>query len=232
MVTADAAVDTELGVLKSGKEAVCHLLRRAVPGDPDRDSLLVAKRYLDADRRDFQRSTVYTEGRRTRNSRDARALARRSSHGRAVAAGQWAQAEWDTLVRLWQAGVGVPYPVQVDGTEILMEYIAVDGEAAPRLADCRGTSEELRSWYDQVVDAMERMASLGLAHGDLSPFNLLLAGSRVVVIDLPQVVDVTVNPNGMELLHRDCRNVGDWFGRRGLDVDAEELFGRLVAALW
>lgn len=231
LVIEAAATDVELGVLKSGKEAECSLIERAVPGDPTRSCVLVAKRYLDAERRNFHRAALYTEGRRTRNSRDTRALARGSAHGRAVAAGQWAQSEWQTLVQLWGLGVSVPYPVQIDGTEILMELICAGQDPAPRLVQCRGTTAELQSWYDQVVAAMELMASAGLAHGDLSPYNLLLAGDRIVLIDLPQVVDVTANPHGMELLHRDCRNVCDWFTRRGLAVAADNLLARLVGML-
>lgn len=232
LVTDAAATDVELGVLKSGKEAECSLIERAVPGDPTRTCVLVAKRYLAAERRNFHRAALYTQGRRTRNSRDTRAVARGSVHGRAVAAGQWAQSEWQTLVRLWGLGVSVPYPVQVDGTEILMELIRSGEAPAPRLVQCRGSVAELQSWYDQVVVAMELMAADGLAHGDLSPYNLLLAGDRIVLIDLPQVVDVTANPHGMEFLHRDCRNVCDWFTRRGLDVAADDLLGRLIGALY
>ncbi len=119
VVTEQAAIDTELGILKTGKEADVFLLERAVEaiGDnPARSSLLAAKRYRTEEHRSFHRSTAYVEGRRTRNSRDSRAMAKKSSHGRSVAAGQWAYAEWDALNRLWTAGVPVPYPVQVDGT--------------------------------------------------------------------------------------------------------------------
>ncbi|HEY3000960.1 MAG TPA: RIO1 family regulatory kinase/ATPase [Kribbellaceae bacterium] len=231
VVTEQAAIDTELGVLKTGKEADVFLLERAVPGG--RGVLMAAKRYRSEEHRSFHRSTSYTEGRRTRNTRDTRALARKTAHGRAVAAGQWAYAEWDAMCRLWTAGVPVPYPVQIDGTEILMEFITdPDGDgvaAAPRLAQVRPRGELLRSYFDQLRDAMAELARAGLAHGDLSPYNILAQGNRVVLIDLPQVVDIVGNPQGMDFLMRDCHNICTWFTARGLDVDEHELFGELLA---
>jgi RIO kinase 1 len=230
VVTSAGAVDTELGILKSGKEADVFLLERAVPDQPAEAVVLAAKRYRDADHRSFQRSSTYTEGRRTRNTRDARALSKKTAHGRAVAAGQWARAEWEVLVRLWCAGVPVPYPVQLDGTEILMELVSVEGSAAPRLAQTRPKGELLRSYFDQVRDAMTVLAGMGLTHGDLSPYNILAAGDRLVVIDLPQAVDIVANPTGMDLLMRDCHNVCTWFVARGLDVDEHELFAELLTS--
>ena len=230
VVTSAAAVDTELGILKTGKEADVFLLERAVPGEPAHGVVLAAKRYRDADHRSFQRSSTYTEGRRTRNTRDARALSKKTAHGRALAAGQWARAEWEVLVRLWCAGVPVPYPVQLDGTEILMELVSVEGSAAPRLAQTRPKGELLRSYFDQVRDAMTVLAGMGLTHGDLSPYNILAAGDRLVVIDLPQAVDIVANPTGMDLLMRDCHNVCTWFVARGLDVDEQELFATLLTS--
>jgi RIO kinase 1 len=157
-------------------------------------------------------------------------VAKRTAHGRAVAAGQWAWAEWETLTRLWLAGVPVPYPVQIDGTEILMELVTVDGEPAPRLAQTRPGPDLLASYFEQVRAAMAELARLGLAHGDLSAYNLLAAGERVVLIDLPQAVDIVANPSGMDFLMRDCRNVCTWFGTRGVAVDEHELFAELLAS--
>jgi RIO kinase 1 len=232
VVTSQAALDTELGVLKTGKEADVFLLERGVPGDPSQTVVMAAKRYRDDEHRSFHRSAVYTEGRRTRRSRDARAVARKTTHGRAVATGQWAAAEWDALTRFWSAGVPVPYPVQLDGTEILMELVTVDGRPAPRLAQERPDRALLECWFEQLRDAMTTLARLGVAHGDLSPYNVLAAGERLVVIDLPQAVDLVVNPSGPDLLLRDCHNVCTWFNQRGLDVDEHALFGELLAAAW
>jgi RIO kinase 1 len=227
VVQSRAAVDTELGVLKTGKEADVHLVRRAVPGTDG--VVLAAKRYRGEEHRSFHRSAVYAEGRRVRNTRDSRAMAKKSRHGRSVAAGQWAWAEWEALKRFWSAGVPVPYPVQIDGTELLMELVTVDGEAAPRLAATRPDGALLESYYEQTREFLGGLARAGLAHGDLSPYNVLAAGDRLVVIDLPQVVDIVANPAGAELLLRDCRNLCTWFRRRGLDVDEHDLFAEVVA---
>ncbi|WP_244857489.1 serine protein kinase RIO [Agromyces archimandritae] len=193
--------------------------------------MLAAKRYRAGERSDFHRSTIYTEGRSTRRSRDARAMARRTGYGRSFAASQWASAEFDALCRLVELGVPVPYPVQVLGTELLMEFVGTGRVAAPRLAETRLRGPELRPMLEQLTDAMHRLAGAGLAHGDLSPYNLLVDGDRLVIIDLPQLVDVISNPSGMDLLHRDCVNVCTWFTRHGLECDAEELFAELVGVL-
>ncbi|MGH3648977.1 MAG: serine protein kinase RIO [Micromonosporaceae bacterium] len=219
LVTELAAVDTELGVLKTGKEADVHLLRRAVPGT-DRSCLLANKRYRSSEHRMFHRDAGYLEGRRVRRSRENRAMARRTEFGRQMIAGQWAQAEFGALTRLYSAGVPVPYPVQILGTELLMEFLdEEDGAAAPRLAQVRDGLSEL---WDQLVDALVTLSRLGLAHGDLSPYNLLVHRGRLVLIDLPQIVDVVANPQGPEFLERDTKVVATWFAARGVP-DTERL---------
>ena len=233
VVTSRGAIDTDLGILKTGKEADVFLLERADPHAPEAEPgsqvVMAAKRYRNEEHRTFHRSSAYTEGRRTRNTRDTRALARRSAHGRAVAAGQWAYAEWTALVRLWQRGLPVPYPVQLDGTELLMEWITVDGETAPRLAQTRPRPALLASYFEQLRTALADLAADGLVHGDLSAYNVLAAGDRVVIIDLPQVVDLVGNPAGMDFLLRDCANICGWFRSRGLEVDEHALYGDLLA---
>ncbi len=156
-------------------------------------------------------------------------MAKKTAHGRAVAAGQWAWAEWESLKRLWSLGVPVPYPVQLDGTELLMEWITHDGDSAPRLAQTRPARDLLECYYAQVRDVLAELARHGIVHGDLSPYNILAAGERLVVIDLPQVVDLVGNPAGTDFLMRDCTNVCTWFRARGLDVDEHDLFGELLA---
>ena len=228
VVTSQAAIDTELGILKTGKEADVFLLERAEP-DGGPSVVMAAKRYRGEEHRTFHRSASYTEGRRTRNSRDTRALAKKTAHGRAVAAGQWALSEWESLKRLWTLGLPVPYPVQIDGTELLMEWITHDGDSAPRLAQTRPARDLLECYFEQVRDALAELARHGIVHGDLSAYNMLAAGERLVIIDLPQVVDLVGNPAGPDFLLRDCANVCTWFRARGLEVDEHDLFGELLA---
>ncbi|MBV9446182.1 MAG: RIO-like kinase [Streptosporangiaceae bacterium] len=216
LVTELAAVDTELGILKTGKEADVFLLRRGVP--QGRSCLLAAKRYRDPEHRMFHRNSGYLEGRRVRESRENRAMANRSAFGRQVIASVWAHAEFTALARLYAAGVPVPYPVQVLDTELLLEFIGTpDGVAAPRLAEIRPGPAELAGLWNQLVRALVDLARDGLAHGDLSAYNLLVHDGRLVMIDLPQVVDVIANPRGAFYLTRDAENVGRWFTARGLD---------------
>ena len=187
-----------------------------MPGS-GRSCLLAAKRYRDGEHRMFHRDSGYLEGRRVRDSRDGRAMARRTAAGREMIAAQWAGAEFAALCQLHQAGVPVPYPVQVLGTEVLLEFIGEpDGTAAPRLAEPRPDGRELADLWDQLVAALVTLAGLGLAHGDMSAYNLLVHRGRLVIIDLPQVVDVIANPRGPEFLDRDAANVASWFTARGL----------------
>jgi RIO kinase 1 len=228
VVTEPGAVDTELGVLKTGKEADVHLLERAVPGRPG--CLLAAKRYRSAEHRMFHRDAGYLEGRRVRRSRETRAMASRTAFGRELLAGQWAGAEFAALGRLSRVGVPVPYPVQLAGTELLLEFLGTpDGVAAPRLAQSRPDPAQLREWWDQLGEALTGLARLGWTHGDLSAYNVLVHEGRLVLIDLPQVVDLVGNPHGAEVLVRDVRRITEWFTARGLDADAETLFHRLVS---
>ncbi|MEH0109553.1 RIO1 family regulatory kinase/ATPase [Tersicoccus sp. MR15.9] len=233
-----AAVDTELGVLKTGKEADVFLLERATA---HASCLLAAKRYRAAEHRQFHRSTVYTEGRTTRRSRDARALETGSTFGRSVAAAQWAGAEWAALRLLYTEGLPVPYPVQLDGTELLLEFVPdvddPDGvTAAPRLQQASvpagsGGTDLLWDWWHQTRDVLLALARLGLAHGDLSPYNVLASGRRLVVIDVPQIVDTVSNPRGAELLARDCTTMARWFVTHGLPVDPDALVAQVLAEL-
>jgi RIO kinase 1 len=229
VVTDLGAVDHELGVLKTGKEADVHLLRREVP-DTDRSCLLAAKRYRDAEHRQFHRSAVYQEGRRTRRTRDARAMQNRSAFGRQLLAGHWARAEFDALVLLHQLGSAVPYPVQILGTEVLLEFIgSPDGSAAPRLAELPTRGASLAGLWEQAVELMVVLAGAGYAHGDLSAFNLLVHDGRLVMIDLPQLVDLVANPQGPSFLDRDASTVAGWFTRHGHPADAAALIERLHA---
>ncbi|WP_431709964.1 RIO1 family regulatory kinase/ATPase [Glutamicibacter uratoxydans] len=227
-----AAIDTTLGLLKTGKEGEVYLLQRATA---TRSVLLAAKRYRAAEHRQFNRSQSYSEGRSVRRSRDMRALKTSSSYGREVAALQWASAEFSFLVRCYRAGIPVPYPVQLDGTEILMEFIA-DPErpsnAAPRLQQLPRGDRRLPDLWIQALGLLEGFASEGIAHGDLSAYNLLISGERLVVIDVPQCVDLAGNINGFDYLYRDCENLCLWFTTKGLAQDPQIVFEGLLALLF
>jgi RIO kinase 1 len=229
VVTDLAALDEDLGVLKTGKEADVGPVRRGRPGGAN--CLLAAKRYRSTEHRMFHRDAGYQEGRRTRRTRDTRALARGTAYGRDLAAGKWAAAEFDALTRLWLAGAPVPYPVQLSGSELMLEFIGrPDGSAAPRLAQCRPTSSELADLWTQCVDAMRVLARAGYAHGDLSAYNVLVDEGRLVIIDVPQIVDLFANPQGPAFLERDCTNICRWFAARGLiTTEFDQLFGDLMA---
>ncbi|EAQ00017.1 RIO1/ZK632.3/MJ0444 family protein [Janibacter sp. HTCC2649] len=237
VITALGAVEEDLGVLKTGKEADVHLIRRwlpdgshhlALPGQ-SLDSLLAAKRYRGAENRLFHRDGGYLEGRRVRKSREMRAMARRTEFGRSMIAGQWAAAEFDALGRLWELGLPVPYPVQLNEAEMLMEFVGIGHTAAPRLVQTKPSPELLAELFEQFRQVVLTLAQEGWAHGDLSPYNVLVHDDRLVVIDWPQIVDVVGNPHGFEFLERDVRVMCDWFTRRGLTIDADLLFGDVAA---
>ena len=218
LITDLGAVDVEHGILKTGKEADVFLIERVVP-DTDRAVLLAAKRYRDAEHRMFSRSSDYTAGRTVRKSRDQRAMEKGTKVGQEMLAGQWASTEWNALVRMHNAGAAVPYPVQILGTEVIMEFIG-DHEAktaAPRLENIRPTHSELMDLWDQLVFNMTIMARDGFAHGDLSSYNIIVDNGRLVIIDMPQIIDVVANPRGRFFLERDVRNVGAWFVSRGME---------------
>jgi RIO kinase 1 len=223
VVTSLSARDTRLGTIKSGKEADVGLLDRSLPGGPG--CLLAVKIFRGADHRMFHRDAGYLEGRRIRRSRETRAMATRTAFGRELLSGQWATAEFGALSAMWKAGARVPYPVQMIGSELMMEFIGdPDGTAAPRLAAFDATTSVFTELWHDLVATLEVFAESGLTHGDLSAYNVLVDEKGCVVIDLPQVVDLVANPQGAEFLHRDCRNIADFFARRGvLAADPENL---------
>lgn len=224
-----AATDTDLGVFKTGKEADVSLIRRVHDGH---GVLLAVKQYRDAHHRMFHRDAGYLEGRRTRKSRETRAIATRTEFGRELIAGQWAGAEFAVLSRLWSAGAAVPYPVQLLGTQLTMEFIGdPDGVAAPRLAQLRPEPDEAKAMFAQLREALVRLADAGYAHGDLSPYNVLVHHGRLVLIDLPQAVDLVGNPQGFTFLRRDCDNICTWFAARGVAADAAMLYDDLLLSL-
>jgi RIO kinase 1 len=227
VVIDDAAVDVDRGIVKTGKEADVHLVERTAP-DGHR-CLLAAKSYRSRDHRMFHRDAGYLEGRRVRRSRETRAMANRTALGRELISGQWAWAEHAALSRLWSLGLPVPYPVQLDGTRLLIEFIGDDdGVAAPRLAQVRAERARLAPLWTDLYAAMNALAEAGYTHGDLSAYNVLVHHDRIVMIDLPQIVDVVGNPLGPEFLRRDVVNVCNWFNAHGVALDADVISDELL----
>ncbi len=242
VVTTLGAIDTELGVLKTGKEADVHLIERQDAARGAR-CLMAAKRFRSSEHRMFHRDAGYLDGRRVRRSRETRAMARRTEFGRDLIGMQWANAEFEALSALWSLTrpgdspsthrALVPYPVQLRGRELLMEFIGEDdGTAAPRLAETRPDGEQLVDLWHQATAALGTLALAGLAHADLSAYNVLVHRGRLVLIDLPQVVDIVANPQGPQYLARDVANLSRWFLARGLPeelCDAPRLVADLAA---
>jgi len=227
--TSPAATDADLGVFKTGKEADVSLIRRTYADD---SVLLAAKQYRDAQHRMFHRDAGYLEGRRMRKSRETRAVETRTAFGRELIAGQWAAAEFAVLSRLWSAGAAVPYPVQLLGTQLMMQFIGdADGVAAPRLAQLRPSLDETAQLYAQLRDVLGVLADAGYTHGDLSAYNVLVHHGRLVLIDLPQSVDLVGNPQGFNFLRRDCDNICSWFQARGVAADPQLLFDDLLLSV-
>jgi RIO kinase 1 len=229
VITEDRARQYERGLLKTGKEAEVFLVERCVD---DRTNLLAAKRYKSFEDRMFRDDVRYRQSRQAGESRVDRAMARGTRTGMAFRAQQWVDTEFDVLGRLWAAGVSVPYPVQLLGREVMLEYIGDEQAAAPRLVQFRGGTSELSELYDQLLVNLGRMVDAGIVHGDLSAYNLLVWQGRLVIIDLPQAVDPVLNPDGLALLERDVLNACGWFSKRGLTTDPSAVLGDLIARLF
>jgi RIO kinase 1 len=152
-------------------------------------------------------------------------MAARTAFGRELLSAKWASAEFAVLSSLWKAGARVPYPVQILGSELMMEFIGEpDAVAAPRLSAWEGDTGDFTELWHDLVASLEILAHEGLTHGDLSPYNVLVHQGQCVVIDLPQAVDVIANPQGDAFLTRDCQVIASFFARRGvLAADGELL---------
>lgn len=238
----EPSTDVDLGTLKTGKEAQVDLVERT--GADGRTCLLARKRYLPRTvtakgtlealgvqrASTFHNDVQYREGRQFRKSRDRRAVEAMTTYGRRLLQDRWTGHEHDVVRRLWDAGVGVPYPVSFADDVFVLEYIGSRACAAPQLARAHLDRQSLDSAWDQLLDALHGMTGEGIVHADLSAFNLLWWEDRLVVIDLPQAVDIAANPLALDLLHRDVANVCTWFARRGVQHDAEETFAALLAS--
>jgi RIO kinase 1 len=233
--------DNPLGTLKSGKEAEIFLVERRFASGP---RLIAHKRYrprypekgqLRAE--GFSNSTVYRGDAVYKAgwflpTRDKKAVMGGSRYGHELASRLWPMQEWTNLRRASDAGVVVPHPVECTDHGLMMEFVGDATQAAPKLAQARLSTDDLTSAWEQLLASMRALTDAGLVHADLSAYNLLWWEGRLVVIDLPQAVEFATNADAYDLLHRDVANVGDWFTRHGLAVDAEAVYADLLALAW
>ena len=203
----EGLIDTVVRQLMSGKEAMVYVVRC---GDDTR----CAKIYKEATQRSFRQAVDYTENRKVKNSRSARAMAKGSKFGRQEQEAAWQSAEVDALYRLAAAGVRVPTPYNFCDGVLLMELVTdADGDAAPRLNDVVFSPEDALRHHATLVKEVVRMLCAGVVHGDLSEFNILLAADGPVIIDLPQAIDAAGNNHAQRMLQRDVDNLKNFFGQ-------------------
>jgi len=202
----EGLIDSVVRQLMSGKEANVYVVRC---GEDTR----AAKIYKEATHRSFRQAVDYTENRKVKNTRQARAMAKGTRYGRAQQEAVWQSAEVDALHRLAAAGVRVPKPYNFAEGVLLMELVTDEhGDAAPRLNDVVLTAEEARAHHATLLQEVVRMLCAGVVHGDLSEFNILLAADGPVIIDLPQAVDAAGNNHAARMLLRDVGNLRNFFG--------------------
>ena len=203
----DGLVDEVIRQLMSGKEATVYVVRCG-------EEIRCAKVYKEANKRGFRQSVDYTEGRKVKNSRRARAMEKGSHYGREAQEEAWQNAEVDALYRLAAAGVRVPQPYNFHAGVLLMELVADDdGNAAPRLNDLVLTAELAREYHHTLIRQVVRMLCAGIVHGDLSRYNVLVDAAGPVIIDLPQAIDAAANNHARQMLLRDVENLATYFGQ-------------------
>ena len=208
----EGLIDKVVRQLMSGKEAMVYVVRSG-------DETLCAKIYKEATQRSFRQAVDYTENRKVKNSRQARAMAKGTKFGRQAQEEAWQSAEVDALYRLAAAGVRVPQPINFFEGVLLMELVAdAHGDAAPRLNDVLFTPLEARAHHATLIREVVRMLCAGVVHGDLSEFNILLSADGPVIIDLPQAIDAAGNNHASRMLLRDVANLRDFFGRFAPDL--------------
>jgi RIO kinase 1 len=206
-LVAEGLIDSVVRQLKSGKEADVYVVRCG-------DETCAAKVYKEAHKRSFRQAVDYTENRKVRNSRQARAMAKGTAFGRQQQEAAWQSAEVDALYRLAAAGVRVPKPHNFLDGVLLMDLVADErGDAAPRLNDLPFTEAQALQHHATLIGEVVRMLCAGVIHGDLSEFNILLAADGPVIIDLPQAVDAAGNNHAPRMLMRDVDNLRNFFGR-------------------
>jgi RIO kinase 1 len=221
----DGLVDSVIRQLMSGKEALVYVVRCG-------HTVRCAKVYKEADKRSFRQAVDYTENRRTKNSRQARAMAKGTRFGREAQEKAWQSAEVAALYRLADAGVRVPRPHHFHAGVLLMELITDhEGNAAPRLNDVELTADLAIDLHERLLREVVRMLSAGVVHGDLSEFNILLGEDGPVIIDLPQAVDAAGNNHAPRMLVRDVDNLRRFFGRFAPTLLATD-YGKEIWALY
>ena len=221
----DGLIDGVVRQLMSGKEAMVFVVRC---GDETR----CAKVYKEADKRSFRQAVDYTENRKTKNTRQARAMAKGTRFGRKSAEDAWQNAEVAALYRLAAAGVRVPKPYQFHEGVLLMELVAdARGEPAPRLNDLEFSPDDARTHHERLVREVVRMLCAGVVHGDLSEYNILMGSDGPVIIDLPQAVDAAGNNHAPKIMERDVANLRNYFGRYAPELLATD-YGREIWALY
>ncbi|MCP4956364.1 MAG: serine protein kinase RIO [Photobacterium aquimaris] len=221
----DGLIDDVLSQLMSGKEASVYVVRSG-------DKICCAKVYKEIDQRSFKKAVTYREGRKVRNSRRARAMEKGSKFGRDEQEKVWQQAEVDALSLLLKANVRAPIPYGCFDGVLLMELITdADGAVAPRLNDITLTKEQALRDHGLMITYIKRMLCIGLIHGDLSEFNVLVDGQGPVIIDLPQAVDASANNNAKWMFERDVNNMANYYGRYAPQV-LETQYGKEMWALF
>jgi len=208
----DGLVEKVIRPLKSGKEAAVYVVL-------SEGEIRCAKVYKEANKRGFHKQALYQEGRKVRNSRQARAMEKNSSFGRKQQEEVWQNAEVDALYKLSAAGVRVPQPHNFVEGVLLMELVVDEqGAAAPRLNDLTLSKELAIKYHDLLIKEVVRMLCAGIVHGDLSEFNILIDSNGPVIIDLPQAVDAAANNNAPNMLERDVNNLATYFGQFAPDL--------------
>jgi len=208
----DGLVDEVISQLMSGKEATVYMVRCG-------DEIRCAKVYKEANKRSFKKAAQYQEGRKSRNSRRARAMEKGSKYGRNQQETAWQNAEVDALYTVAEAGVRVPHPFGCFEGVLLMELITDDeGDVAPRLNDVVMSQEQAIEDHQLVMKYIVRMLCAGIVHGDLSEFNVLVDAYGPVIIDLPQAVDASANNNAKAMLIRDVDNITNYYGQFAPDL--------------